>query len=215
MNHGGMAPYSKGDVAMRTNLRKRAALAAMLFTVALPSSALAQFSESYNFIKAVKDRDGAKANEIIAKPGSIIIDTREQGTGDAAIHIVTKRRDMQWMGFLLSRGAKPDVRDNQGNTALNLAAQIGFTEGAAQLLRFKASVDLANNSGETPLIRAVQMRDLPMARMLLAAGANPAKTDRIAGMSARDYAQRDTRAKAILALIDSAKSIKPAAGPNP
>lgn len=195
--------------------KTKATIAGLVLTALVPGAAVGQFSESYNFLKAVRDRDGTKATEIITKPGSVIIDTREQASGEAAIHIVTKRRDIAWMGFLLSRGARPDVRDGQGNTALNLAAQIGFTEGATQLLKFRASVDLANNSGETPLIRAVQARDITMARLLLLAGANPAKTDRVAGMSARDYAARDERAKTILALIDSAKPAKAAAGPKP
>ena len=195
--------------------KTKAAIAGLVFAALVPGAAVGQFSESYNFLKAVRDRDGTKATEIITKPGSIIIDTREQGSGEAAIHIVTKRRDIAWMGFLLSRGARPDVRDGTGNTALNLAAQIGFTEGATQLLKFRASVDLANNSGETPLIRAVQARDIAMARLLLAAGANPAKTDRIAGMSARDYAVRDARAKAILLLINEVKPAKAVAGPKP
>lgn len=195
--------------------KTKATIAGLVLTALVPGAAVAQFSESYNFLKAVRDRDGNKATEIITKPGSVIIDTREQASGEAAIHIVTKRRDIAWMGFLLSRGARPDVRDGQGNTALNLAAQIGFTEGATQLLKFRASVDLANNSGETPLIRAVQARDIAMARLLLSAGANPAKTDRVAGMSARDYAARDERAKTILTLIDSTKPAKAAAGPKP
>ena len=59
-----------------------------------------------------------------------------------------------------------------------------------------AKVDGANRMGETPLIVAVQQRQTPIVRRLLAAGANPDKTDNAAGYSARDYAQRDNRARA-------------------
>jgi hypothetical protein len=41
--------------------------------------------------------------------------------------------------------------------------------------------------------------------MLLEAGANPDKTDHAAGYSARDYAQRDPRARDILKLIETKK----------
>jgi uncharacterized protein len=49
-----------------------------------------------------------------------------------------------------------------------------------------------------------------LVRLLLAAGANPDKTDNAAGLSARDYAARDTRSRDILQAIE-AKKPKPAA----
>ncbi len=187
-------------------------LAATLF----PALASAQFSESYNFLKSVRDRDGTKATEIISKPGSVIIDTRDNATGETGLHIVTKARDLAWLGFLLSRGARPDIRDTGGNTPLMLAAQLGFIEGAQALILKRASIDLPNNAGETPLIRAVQLRNAPMVRFLLTEGANPNKTDSLAGLSARDYASRDRRAAAILKIFDEAKPKKAAkaAGPS-
>jgi uncharacterized protein len=185
-----------------------------LALAALATPALAQFSDSYNFLKAVRDADGAKVTQIISKPGSVIIDTRDQATGDSALHIVTRRRDAAWINFLLGHGAKPDIRDKRGDTPLMIAVQLRFIEGATALLVRKASVDMANSSGETPLIRAVQNRDLTLVRALLGAGANPAKADTIAGMSARDYATRDTRTPALLKAIDEAKPVKPKAGPS-
>src|SRR3546814_12532666 len=71
------------------------------------------------------------------------------------------------------------------------AVQARFEEGARSLLTYNAQVDKANGSGETPLIRAVQLRDVGLVRLLVAQGANPDRRDTIAGMSARDYAQRD------------------------
>jgi uncharacterized protein len=184
---------------------------------ATPTLAAAQFSESYNFLKAVRDRDGAKATEILGKPGSIIIDTRDQANGETALHIVTRGRDATWLNFLLTRNAKIDVRDKNGETPLMVASQIGFVEGAQALVKFRANVNLGNSAGETPLIRAVQRRDTAMVRFLMQNGANPAKADTLAGLSARDYAARDPRASAILKIIDETKSAKPmgpVAGPK-
>lgn len=197
----------------------RAILAVLLGTGALlaPTASYAQFSGSFNFLKAVKDRDGTKVTEIIGKPGSgsIIIDTRDAATGEAALHIVTKGRDIVWLNFLLAKGANPNVRDGQGNTPLYVASQIGWAEGVSLLLDRRASVDQPNNGGETPLIRAVQNRDMTVVRLLLAAGANPAKHDTGAGMSARDYATRDPRASLILKTLDEAKPRgKATIGPN-
>jgi ankyrin repeat protein len=186
-------------------------------TLLSPVVSHAQFSGGFNFLKAVKDRDGAKVTDLISKPGSgaIVIDTRDTATGEAALHIVTKGRDIVWLNFLLAKGANPNIRDGQGNTPLFLAVQIGWAEGVSLLLERRASVDQPNNGGETPLIRAVQNRDMTVVRLLLSAGANPAKHDTGAGMSARDYAVRDPRASLILKALDEAKPrSKAAIGPN-
>ncbi len=189
-------------------------LVAAVAIVAIATPATAQFSDAFNFLKAVRDRDGTKATDLLSKPGSVIVDTRDQSTGETALHIVVRRRDSNWIGFLLGKNAKPDLRDKDGNTPLMLASQIGFAEGAATLIRARAAVDQVNSAGETPLIRAVQARDTTMVRLLVTAGANPDKKDRIAGMSARDYATRDTRAAAILRLLNETKPAKQAAGPK-
>jgi ankyrin repeat protein len=96
-----------------------------------------------------------------------------------------------------------------------IAVANGFDEGVEILVRYKANPDAANSSGETPLIRAVQMRRFDMVRTLLAAGADPDKTDIAAGMSARDYAKRDTRSTAIAKLLVDApkKAARRSVGP--
>jgi ankyrin repeat protein len=110
------------------------------------------------------------------------------------------------MAFLLQNGATPDTRDRNGNTALMTAVQVGYGEGAQLLLGQGASVNLANNRGETPLIMAVHNRDVGIARTLLEVGADPNQTDTASGMSAHDYAARDPRAGAILRMIESIKT---------
>jgi uncharacterized protein len=200
-------------------MRKRLLMAGLLAALAISAPATAQFSDSYNFLKAIRARvngeDAKKAMDLMAKPGSVIIDTRDITSGETALHIVMKERDLQWINFLLSKGARPDQKDAQGNTPLMVATQLRFPEGVTALLRYRANINLAGSGGETPLIRAVQMRDQTMVRLLLVNGANPDKGDSATGLSARDYAKRDSRGAAILKIFDEVKAKpKTAAGPK-
>ncbi|MFM2409942.1 MAG: hypothetical protein RL481_770 [Pseudomonadota bacterium] len=196
---------------MRFNRSAKVALAISAFAMAVPAAA--QFSDSYNFLKAVKDRKGEDVEKFINEPGSgtVIINTKDNGTGETALHIVTERRDSTWLGYLLGKGANPNLADKKGVTPLMLATQLGWLDGVDVLIKLKAQVDATNRSGETALIRAVQLRNVEMVKLLLKAGANPDKQDTVAGYSARDYAAQDGRGSAVLAVIEKGgKDAEPA-----
>ncbi len=177
-------------------------------TVSISAPAAAQFSDSYNFLKSVKDRDGEEATKFLSRPGSVIVNTRDHSTGQTALHIVVERRDNTWLAFLLQKGANPNLADKEGNTPLILATQLRFVDGARTLLAKKANVNETNKQGETALILAVHMRDTEMVRLLLENGADPDRTDTLAGKSARDYAKQDRRTAAILAEIEKADAAR-------
>lgn len=191
----------------------RPVLAAALLALALPVTAQ-QFSESYNFLKAVRDQDGNKVTDILNQPGQTIVNTRD-AKGEAAIHIVTRRRDRVYLNFVLSRGGNPNLQDGTGSTPLMLAVEAAWPEGVALLLSKRADINLGNNGGETPLIRAVQRRDVEMVRTLLGAKADPDQRDRLAGLNARDYATRDTRSPVITQLLKDAPTIQKRAVSGP
>lgn len=193
----------------------RFAAVSMILVLAVPAAGQQAFSDSFNFLKAVRERDGDKVTDLVSEPGSVVINTRERGSGEAALHIVVRGRDINWLAFLLGKGARPDIQSNRGETPLTLAAQIGWVEGADQLLAKRASVDLANGRGETPLILATQRRDVAMVRLLLSRRADPKRTDNVAGMSALDYAKQDPRAGAVLKMLEAKVApAKPVAGPT-
>ena len=187
-----------------------------LALAAVPAAAQMNFSDSYTFLKAVRERDGAKVNELVGgATGTIVVNSRDRTNGEGALHYMIRARDLTWLAFLLGKGARPDIQSNRGDTPLTLAAQIGWLEGAEQLLARRASVDLANGRGETPLILATQRRDLAMVRLLLGRRADPKRTDNVAGMSALDYAKQDPRAGAVLKLIEARLAPpKPVQGPT-
>lgn len=185
---------------MRLTFTVKAAFACLALAAAMPAAA--QFSDSYSFLKAVRESDGKKAEDFLNEVG-FDINTKDDGTGQTALHIVTERRDLDWLGYLLGKGARPNIADKKGVTPLMLASQLNWTEGASLLVRLKADIDAANRSGETALIRAVQLRNTEMVRLLMKLGANPDKQDNVAGYSARDYAAQDGRGNAILGIIEN------------
>ncbi|ODP35952.1 ankyrin repeat domain-containing protein [Sphingomonas turrisvirgatae] len=196
----------------------RPVLAAALVALALPvlPATAQQRSPSSTFLDAVRKQDGNKVTEMLNEPGQMIANVKDD-KGDAAIHIVARRRDMLYLRFLLARGANVNLEDGGGNTALMLAVEAAWPEGVALLIQQRADVNAANRGGETPLIRAVQRRDAQMVRTLLEAKADADQVDRLAGMTARDYAARDTRSPIIGQLLKDAPKVartRGAAGPK-
>lgn len=185
------------------------------FALACAAPAMAQFSDSYNFLKAVREADGDEAMKYLNKPGAPVLNTRDPGTGETALHISVKAHQDNWVGFLLNKGANTDIKDREGNTALHYAALYGDTTAAGYLIGMSAKIDATNNSGETPLILAVHRRDPVIVQQLIEAGADPKIADTLAGKSALDYARDDPRGGAVLKLLQSAKPVekKKVAGP--
>jgi len=176
------------DVLRKLSPHRRIASAILLvLALALAVPAAAQFqSEGYQFLEAVKERDGDKATDMLNKPGSTIVNTRDITSGDTGLHVVVARNDAVWIRFLLQRGADPNIRNRKGVSPLQLATSLGFTDGVEALITGGASVNVSDQTGETPLIAAVHSRNVPLVRLLLEKGADPDRNDN-SGRSARDY----------------------------
>jgi uncharacterized protein len=185
-----------------------AAIAAAVLACAATPAAAQQFSEGYQFLEAIRKEDGTKVMEILNKPGTQIVNTKDRSTGEAALHIMARKQSSVYVRFLLQRDANPNIQDREGNSPLMIAVGQGYAEGVQILILYKANVNLRNSKGETPLIRAVQLRNLELVRMLLDAGGDPDQVDVIAGMSARDYSKADNRMPAAIvkALTDAPKA---------
>ncbi len=163
--------------------------AGLLGGLALPAPAAAQFqSEGYKFLKAVEDREGDVATEMLNQPGTTVINTRDITNGRTGLHIVVERSDIQWVRFLLQRGADPNIRNKKGVTPLQLATAMNFADAVEELVKKGANVNVSDQTGETPLIAAVHQRNVAMVRLLLDKGADPDRNDN-SGRSARDYVE--------------------------
>ena len=185
-------------------------MALLVAAIALPGPALAQFSDSYKFLEAVRKKDGNAVTALLDKGSPSLINTKDLTSGDTALHIATGRRDLAWMQFVLARGANVNAANSKGEAALTVAVNLGFTEGVELLIGSGAAVDTRSRTGETPLITAVHNRDIGLMRLLLKAGADPDRTDN-SGRTSRDYAALDAKSALLLKEIkDSAKpKVKP------
>lgn len=170
-------------------LRKTFVAFAAATAVSLTTPAAAQlYSEGYQFLQAVEEKDGTKVTEMLDTPGSTVVNARDLSSGRSAMHIVVDRRDGVWIDYLYQQGANVNIADKDGVTPLMLATQLSFVEGVEKLIAHGARVDVTNNSGETPLMYAVHARNTELMRVLLEAGADPDRYDN-SGRSARDYAR--------------------------
>ena len=191
-----------------------AAVAAIALTV-VPAAAQ-QFSDGYEFLKAIRDSDGNKVNKFLLDRSLRIVNTKDRGSGEGALHIVARRSDALYLRALLQADdVNPTRQDGRGNTALMVAVGQNWAEGVGILIRYRANVNLANSAGETPLIRAVQMHNIDIVRQLLDAKADPDRADYGSGKSARDYAREGTRWPAIAKLLADAPRGGKTAGAGP
>ncbi|WP_294123126.1 ankyrin repeat domain-containing protein [Sphingomonas sp.] len=198
----------------------KAGLALVLAAAAIPATGQiaggfgVNHSDGEAFIEAIEKGDNNAAIPLIEQAGSRVANYKNY-KGDTALHVAVRKRELDWVGYLLKKGADPNIGDANGDTALIIASRIGFEEAATWMVQLGAKVDAPNRRGETPLIIAVQQRQPRIVEILLKAGANPDKGDHAAGLSARDYAKRDTRNPQLLKLIETVKSTKKqAAGPS-
>lgn len=201
----------------------RIASAAVAALLLLPLPALAQGMgqprESIQFLDAIRKQDGSKVNEFLRDKATSLINVKDPyGTGEAALHIVVKRQDATYLTVLINQpGVNVNIQDRDGNTALIFAAGLGWGPGVDALIAKKANVNLANNGGVTPLIRAVLAHDPEVVKKLLDAGADPDRSDFGGGLSAREYAARETRYPSVAKLLADAPKVgraPTAAGPK-
>jgi ankyrin repeat protein len=183
-----------------------------LALLSAPAAAQLANNDALDFITAVQKRDGDKATALIQSHPTII-DTKDEH-GDTGLIIAIRASDRDWTGFLLNKGADPNMQGGNGDTPLITAVKAGFDDAAEWLLGLGANVDGTNRAGETALIIAVQQRDAPLVKLLLEHGADPDRTDHVAGYSARDYANRDARGRDIQKLINDKKPKKTSTAAN-
>ena len=185
------------------NAVKCALIAIATVAAAVPAIAQDTGYEGAQFVKAIQDGKNDDAAKLLQ--GSPTLVNARDMNGQTALIAAIKNRDHDWTAYLLQQGADPNLAGPGGETPLIAAARVGYGEAVDWLLSVGAKVNDSNRAGETALIVAVQRRQVPIVRSLLDAGADPDKTDSVAGYSARDYAKRDNRTPDMIKLIEAKK----------
>ena len=104
--------------------------------------------------------------------------------------------------ILLKQGAKLDIRDSQGLTALHEAAQNGHVQVCSLLLKYKANVNKKDAEGWTPLMAASLIGHVEICKLLLKNGASADKQSND-GYSSLHVAAQNGQEGVCLLLLDN------------
>ncbi len=120
-------------------------------------------------MQAVRNKQ-EKTVELLLKAGA----NPNLTTQDQPAAILQGRPTVEIFRQLITAGATVDKRDIAGNTALHWASAHGDEAAVTFLLKAGADVNAVNNTGNTPLLEAINHPSRPeVVRLLLAHGADP------------------------------------------
>ena len=177
-------------------------LSAILGLIALsfaPSQAQAQFSETWEFYKAMEKGDYREMMSRLNKGANINRPRDDQ----PAIVMAADKSDQHLLGFLIDNGANVNgATIERQETALMRRAGAGDVETVRFLLDRGADPNAQDRSGETALIRAARGHKRKVVQLLLDSGADVDRAD-YTGKTALDYA-RDARARNIVRALEEA-----------
>ncbi|MDO5677863.1 MAG: ankyrin repeat domain-containing protein [Propionibacteriaceae bacterium] len=86
---------------------------------------------------------------------------------------LARNGEVEELAAYLDAGAPVDMRNENGDTFLILAAYRDQPETVSMLIGKGADIEAQNDRGQTALTCAVFKKDMASVRLLLAAGANP------------------------------------------
>ena len=174
------------------------ALLVMFAGVSMPAQA--QFSATWDMIKAVDDGELIEARQLIlngANPNARGED------GYPALMMAGEARNLKMMKMLLENGARVDTRsEERKETTLMRRAEVGDAEAVNVLLENGADVNAQDRGGETSLMKATRSRKTRAVRALIEAKADVSKSD-YTGHTAMDYAIA-ARARGVIKLLEQA-----------
>ena len=131
-----------------------------------------QILVKYN-TKLIRSGDSVKLQEILEIG---FIDVAEPIAGMYLIHFAAESGQLNCLKMIFKMlNTSPNVRTKtvSGNAALHLSVSQGHTECAQYLLKSNADVDVVDNKGQTPLLKAARGAFYDCMQLLLTSNANP------------------------------------------
>lgn len=141
-------------------------------------------------------------SDVATLPARIDDALKQGSTLEQELHNATIARDNPRIEYLLTRGAKVDAQDTDGQTPLMVAAKTGDLSVINGLLAYKANPNLKDHDGWTAAMHAVKLNDPKIFRLLgqYKADFNIVNKD---NMSALAMAVFDNKANAAVAMLDN------------
>uniref|UniRef100_A0A663M2J3 Uncharacterized protein n=1 Tax=Athene cunicularia TaxID=194338 RepID=A0A663M2J3_ATHCN len=124
-------------------------------------------------------------------------------SSETLLHVATANGHLRIMEYLISKGAKIDVKDRKGRTPLHRAAEKGHGDAVKVLLQRGAYMYSLDTEGKTPLHLAAQNNHVHIVRMLLK---EEARTKDMDGCTPMHYAAIKGNTEIVKILLTSRKN---------
>jgi len=149
------------------------------------------WAASYNRIPIV---------EILSDQKSFEVDAQD-GAGWTALMMASSLKDGDAMvDLLLNKGADPNEKTNNGQTALHFAASKSNLDTSKRLIAHKASARVKDKRGQLALHRAAAVGNVPIVKLLLE-NKSPINATDVDGSTALHHAIAEGHADAAVALL--------------
>uniref|UniRef100_A0A672FHN6 Ankyrin repeat and EF-hand domain containing 1a n=1 Tax=Salarias fasciatus TaxID=181472 RepID=A0A672FHN6_SALFA len=101
----------------------------------------------YRLLQYVRETDKSNIEMMVKHGVHNLINLTEPEDGTGALHVAASLNDHEFVSFLLSLGAQPDIRDKRGRTPAMLAAQLGSHRIVDLLIQNQADLRLQDDEG--------------------------------------------------------------------
>ncbi len=98
--------------------------------------------------KAVEKGNISKAKELLNSKQKLDINSQRYDDGKTALHIASAKNNVPMVRLIISKKASKTIKDNNGDTALHIAAKNG-NMSVAVVLSDNVSLSIKNNDGRT------------------------------------------------------------------
>lgn len=148
-----------------------------------------------NFLESANQGDSQKVLNFL--DAGVDIRTKEPKFGNSALHLASYEGHKKVVQILLSRGADPNCKADDGITPLIAASRKGHIEIAEMLLVAGAKVNDTDEYGVSPIMSAAFVNNKPLVQLLLEKGADPTLKN-LSGKTASDKTSDEEIKKILL-----------------